>query len=89
MYRTAPATCGYRRSWSSVTIDPSDWGTPALIRTAMSVSALPISIWPQATSYFRPSRAAGLSEPGDRVLGRGIGRSQIRSAARMPRGTRC
>ena len=33
-----------------------------------------MSIWPQAMSYLRPSSAVRLGQPGDRVLGRGVGR---------------
>ena len=33
-----------------------------------------MSIWPQAMSYLRPSSDVDLVRPGDRVLGRGVGR---------------
>ena len=34
----------------STIVEPSGWGTPRAIRAVMSVSALPMSIWPQAMS---------------------------------------
>ena len=43
------------------------WGVPNLVVTphvwVMSVSALPMSIWPQAISYARPSSAVDLVSP--------------------------
>jgi len=39
-----------------------------------SVAALPMSIWPQAMSRCRPSSDSERREPGQRVLGRDIGR---------------
>jgi hypothetical protein len=48
------ATC-----WTSISgsgaIVPFACGTPFAIRAAISVSALPMSIWLQAMSYLRPS----------------------------------
>src|SRR5215470_9793791 len=42
---------------------PLGWGTPVFIRAVIGVSALPMSIWPQAMSYLRPSRAVALVRP--------------------------
>src|SRR5260221_10676194 len=42
---------------------PFAWGTPDFISLVMSVLALPISIWPQAMSYLRPSNAVDLVRP--------------------------
>src|SRR5260370_1196673 len=39
------------------------WGTPFFIFSAISVAAFPMSIWPQAMSYFRPSSAVDLVRP--------------------------
>ena len=47
----------------STIVVPFGWGTPRAIRAVMSVSALPMSIWPQAMSYARPSRAVDLVSP--------------------------
>ena len=44
-------------------ISPLACGTPLAMRLAMSVPALPISIWPTAMSYRRPSSAADLVRP--------------------------
>ena len=42
---------------------PLACGTPAVIRSVRSVAALPMSIWLQAMSYFRPSRAPDFVSP--------------------------
>ena len=39
------------------------WGTPCFILAVIGVSALPISIWPQAISNSRPSSAVALVSP--------------------------
>src|SRR5213594_1146645 len=44
-------------------MDPFACGTPVAILAAISVAALPMSIWPQAMSYFRPSSAVALVRP--------------------------
>src|SRR5262245_57898074 len=44
-------------------MEPFACGTPAFIFAAISVSALPISICPQAMSYFRPSKAVDVLSP--------------------------
>src|SRR2546425_35808 len=62
MYTTARATC-----WTSIVgsaaMEPFGCGTPVFILAVSSVSALPMSIWPQAMSYFRPSREVDLVRP--------------------------
>ena len=47
----------------SATTEPFACGTPSFIRADMSVSALPISIWPHAMLYLRPSREVDLVSP--------------------------
>src|SRR5881396_1074583 len=44
-------------------MEPFAWGTPFFIRAVSGVSALPMSIWPHAMSYFRPSSAGDLVRP--------------------------
>src|SRR5258707_3898300 len=44
-------------------MEPSACVVPLSMGAAMSVAALPISIWPQAMSYFRPSRAMDFVRP--------------------------
>src|SRR6266508_3036465 len=44
-------------------ISPFACGTPSAIRAASGVRALPMSIWPQAMSYFLPSSALDLVSP--------------------------
>src|ERR1700730_1156594 len=39
------------------------WRYPSFMRAVRSLAALPISIWPQAISYLRPSSAADLVRP--------------------------
>ncbi len=62
MYRTARATC-----WTSIrgstSISPFACMTPSTIAWVISVAALPMSIWPQAMSYLRPSRDVDLVKP--------------------------
>src|SRR5262245_28894558 len=40
----------------SASIEPFGCGTPFFMRSVSGVAALPMSIWPQAMSYLRPSR---------------------------------
>src|SRR5712671_2853197 len=47
----------------STVIEPSAWGTPLVMRWVISVAALPMSIWPQAMSYLRPSSDVDLVKP--------------------------
>jgi hypothetical protein len=47
----------------STAISPLACGTPVAMRAAMSVAALPMSIWPQAMSYLRPSSEMLLVRP--------------------------
>src|SRR3954447_15637772 len=47
----------------SIAIVPFAWRIPAFIFAAISVSALPMSIWPQAMSKARPSRAVDFVRP--------------------------
>src|SRR6266851_5476591 len=42
---------------------PLACGTPFFIRSVIGVAALPMSIWPQAMSYFRQSREVDLVRP--------------------------
>src|SRR3954462_7385333 len=42
---------------------PCAWGTPFLKLAAIAVAALPMSIWPQAMSYLRPSSEVALVRP--------------------------
>src|ERR1700683_1472271 len=44
-------------------ISPLAWRTPLAMRAVISVAALPISIWPQAMSYLRPSSEVALVSP--------------------------
>src|SRR6185312_1589093 len=62
MVSTAFATC-CRSSTGSGAMRPSACTTPCLNLSAQPVSALPISIWPQAMSYLRPSSAVDLVRP--------------------------
>src|SRR5437667_1669358 len=59
MQSTAFATFSTSIVGSMATV-PFGCGTPLAIRSVIGVGALPISIWPQAMSYFRPSRDAAL-----------------------------
>ena len=43
------------------------------MRAVISVTALPMSIWPQAMSYCAAVERGRLGQPGDRVLGGGVG----------------
>ena len=47
----------------SMAISPLAWGTPLAMRAAISVCALPMSIWPQAMSYLRQSSEIDLVRP--------------------------
>src|SRR5205814_8262853 len=47
----------------STALSPLACGTPAFIRAVISVPALPMSIWPQAMSYLRPSSAVDFVSP--------------------------
>ena len=42
---------------------PFACGTPFAIRVVISVAALPMSIWPHAMSYFRPSSEVDFVRP--------------------------
>src|SRR5689334_2690847 len=42
---------------------PLACGTPLAMRAVRSVAALPMSIWPHAMSYFRPSSDVDLVRP--------------------------
>ena len=79
MCSTVWATCSTSISGSG-TVSPFGWSTPWAMCPAIGVKALPMSIWPQAMSYFLPSRAVALVSPvmacfvevyGDE-LGRGV-----------------
>ncbi len=48
---------------SSTAVEPSAWGTPLVIRSVIGVAALPMSIWPQAMLYLRPSSEVDLVRP--------------------------
>ena len=63
MKTTARAT-SYGSMVGSVKTAPWAWGSPALTAAASgAVSALPMSIWPQAISYLRPSNDVDLVRP--------------------------
>ena len=62
MYTTARATFSTSMV-GSISTAPLGWGTPFFIRAVIGVSALPMSIWPQAMSYLRPSSAVALVSP--------------------------
>src|SRR5437773_10608928 len=62
MYRTARATCSSSMRGSTA-ISPFACGTPLTIPCVISVAALPMSIWPQAMSYLRPSSEVDLVKP--------------------------
>ena len=62
MCSTASPTCATSIS-GSIAISPLAWGTPVAIFAAISVAALPMSIWPHAMSYLRPSSDAALVRP--------------------------
>src|SRR4051812_1252382 len=62
MYTIERATWS-RSSVGSVAVEPSAWSVPVIIGPAMSVAAFPMSIWPQAMSYARPSRDVALVSP--------------------------
>jgi hypothetical protein len=62
MYSTARATCSTAIVGSAATC-PLACRTPSFMRAVISVAALPTSIWPQAMSYGRPSRAVDLVRP--------------------------
>jgi Putative methyltransferase len=62
MYSTASATSSTDIVGSD-TIDPSAWSAPAPMCWVMSVAALPMSIWPQAIPWRRPSSASALVKP--------------------------
>jgi len=47
----------------STSTDPLACGTPFCMPEDNSVTALPMSIWPTAMSYFRPSRDADFVRP--------------------------
>ena len=47
----------------STMIEPFACNTPSVMRSVISVAALPISIWPQTISYLRPSSESDLVRP--------------------------
>ncbi len=47
----------------STAVRPSAWRMPVVIRSVISVAALPMSIWPPAIRYRRPSSARDLVSP--------------------------
>src|SRR5438094_99629 len=62
MYTIARAVCSTSMSGSGMIV-PLACGTPFFIRAASGVSALPMSSWPTAMSYLRPSSDAALVSP--------------------------
>lgn len=62
MCRTVRATSATSMVGSGA-IRPSAWRTPRPIAAVMSVAALPMSIWPQAIRYGRPSSESDLVSP--------------------------
>ena len=62
MCTTALATCSTSIIGSGAVV-PFACRTPLASLAAMGVMALPMSIWPQAMSYLRPSRAVDLVRP--------------------------
>ncbi len=62
MATTALATWETSKRGSGATV-PLAWGTPWDMRAASGVSALPMSICPQAMSYRRPSSDVDLVSP--------------------------
>ncbi len=62
IYTTARATSAGSIVGSTATV-PFACGTPFFILSAIPVDAFPMSIWPQAISYFRPSRDVTLVRP--------------------------
>ena len=63
MCTTALATCCDVHARLDGIIRPSACGTPLAMRAVISVAALPMSIWPQAMSYSRPSSEVDLVRP--------------------------
>src|SRR5471030_1375412 len=47
----------------SIMVVPLGCGTPLVMRSVIGVAALPMSIWPQAMSYFRQSSEVDLVRP--------------------------
>src|SRR5262245_66428445 len=47
----------------SIIVVPLGCGTPFAIRSVIGVAALPMSTWPQAMSYLRPSSDVALVSP--------------------------
>ena len=82
--RSARPTSSTSMRGSTMTV-PLGWTMPLAMRSVISVAALPMSIWPQAMSYLRPSSEVDLGEAGDGVLGRGVG---DRARPRRMRGNR-
>src|SRR5262244_424941 len=62
MYSTARATCSTSKVGSAA-ISPDACGTPRAMGAVISVAALPMSIWPHAMSYLRPSSEVDLVSP--------------------------
>ncbi len=63
MCTTVDATCSTSNVGSTF-IEPSAWAVPDGILAVMGVAALPISIWPHAMLYLRPSSEVALGEGG-------------------------
>src|SRR5471032_359455 len=47
----------------SIMVVPLGCGTPLVMRSVIGVAALPMSIWPQAMSYWRQSSEVDLVRP--------------------------
>src|SRR5262245_66590955 len=62
MHSTALATFSTSMVGSIIVV-PFGCGTPLAMRSVIGVAALPMSIWPQAMSYLRPSSDVGLVSP--------------------------
>src|SRR6266853_5607774 len=62
MYTTASATA-FTFMVGSTAVVPLACGTPLAMRSVMGVPALPMSIWPTAMSYLRPSSELTLVRP--------------------------
>ena len=56
------ATCSTSNVGSTL-IEPSGWWVPCADFAVIGVAALPMSIWPHATLYLRPSSEVDLVRP--------------------------
>src|SRR5580693_5400000 len=61
--KTAASAASLGSNVGSGLTDPSGCGAPAAIGSAIAVWALPMSIWPQAMLYGRPSSEIDLVRP--------------------------